>query len=210
MKEIGGYFGLDQFISKPYHNNMIELNTGRNALIYVVKSKKIKKVYLPFFLCDSVTKILDKHIVEYEYYHIDKKFMPVFNKTLKDEEYLYVVNYYGQINDDQIMVLKEKYHYIIVDNTQAFFQKPISGIDTIYSCRKFFGVPDGSYLSTNSILAEELDEDKSSTRMDHILGRFEGQASDFYNDFQANDEFLGLLPLKRMSKLTSNILGAID
>lgn len=41
---------------------------------------------------------------------------------------------------------------IILDNTQSFFQKPISGIDTIYSCRKYFGVPDGAYLSTNILL----------------------------------------------------------
>ena len=44
MKEVGGYFGLEKLIDKPYHKKMIELNTGRNALIYLIKAKKIKKL----------------------------------------------------------------------------------------------------------------------------------------------------------------------
>lgn len=210
MKEIGGYFQLDQFIDKPYHKNMIELNTGRNALIYLIKAKKIKKLYLPYFLCNSVSNKLDKYLIEYEYYRITKDFLPEFNKELKGNEFLYIVNYYGQIANNKLSVLKEKYKNIIVDNTQAFFQSPIIGIDTIYSCRKFFGVPDGAYLSTDTILDEELEIDSSSDRMSHILGRFEGKASDYYEDFRNNDNSFSELPLRVMSKLTRNILGAIN
>ena len=210
MKEIGGYLELDKFLNKPYHRDMIELNTGRNALIYLVKVKKIKKVYLPYFLCNSVGNMLKKHSVEYEYYHINKDFMPVFIKKLRHNEYLYMVNYYGQISNQKIIESKEKHNLIIVDNTQAFFQKPIPKIDTIYSCRKFFGVPDGAYLSTDTILKKELEVDKSMNRMKHILGRFEGQASEYFKDFQENDESLEKLLLRKMSYLTKNILGAID
>lgn len=107
-------------------------------------------------------------------------------------------------------MVKEKYNNIILDNTQSFFQKPVSDIDTIYSCRKYFGVPDGAYLSTEVALDEILEEDQSSSRMKHIIGRFEGQASDYYNEFNKNDEAFKELPIKTMSKLTRNILGAID
>ncbi len=99
---------------------------------------------------------------------------------------------------------------MVLDNTQSFFQKSIPGIDTIYSCRKYFGVPDGAYLSTDIVLNEKLEEDQSSSRMKHILGRFEGQASDYYNEFKKNDESFKELPIKKMSQLTRNILGAID
>ena len=44
MREIGGYFQLDQLIDKPYHENLVELNTGRNSLLYLVEAKKICKV----------------------------------------------------------------------------------------------------------------------------------------------------------------------
>lgn len=80
MKEIGGYFQLDQLIDEPFHKNLVELNTARNALLYLVKSKNIGKVYLPYFLCDSVSSILSKNPIEYDYYEIDRNFRPIFNE----------------------------------------------------------------------------------------------------------------------------------
>ena len=210
MKEIGGYFGLDQFIDRPYYKNMIELNIGRNALLYLMKSRKVKKLYLPYYLCDSVVDILKKYNYDFEYYHIDSEFNPVFEKELNQDEYLYIVNYYGQLTNEKIICLKEKYESIIIDNTHAFFQKPIQNIDTIYSCRKFFGVPDGAYLASDCLLDEELELDISKDRMSHILGRFEGVASDYYYNFQENDKAFKSTSLRSMSKLTKNILGAID
>jgi len=210
MKEIGGYFELDQLINRPYHNNMIELNTGRNALVYLIKAKAIKKVYLPHYLCDSVSGILDSISVEHEGYSVDKELNPLFDKKLKNNEFVYIVNYYGQTSNGDILSLKERYGRIIIDNTQSFFQKPIQGIDTIYSLRKYFGLPDGAYLSTDRILKEKLEEEKSGHRMNHILGRFEGEASTYYNDFRRNDESFKTLPLKKVSRISRNILGAID
>jgi hypothetical protein len=210
MREIGGYFELDQFINKPYYNDMIELNTGRNSLAYLIIAKDIKKVYIPHYLCDSVSGVLKMLSVDYEGYSIDKNFNPLFDKKLEKDQYLYIVNYYGQISNSVIRTFKERYGAIIIDNTQSFFQKYIQGIDTIYSLRKYFGGPDGAYLSTDRILEEKLEEEKSSHRMKHILGRFDGEASTFYNDFKENDESFKMLPLKKMSSLSQNILGAID
>lgn len=105
----------------------------------------------------------------YEYYRISSDFLPVFDKELSDNKYLYIVNYYGQISNEQIKKLQEKYEHIIFDNVQAFFQKPVQGIDTIYSCRKFFGVPDDAYLSTDCLLEEDLPEDMLSSRLKHLF-----------------------------------------
>ena len=93
----------------------------------------------------------------------------------------------GSMNKKRLL-LKEKYQNIILDNTQAFFQTPLPDVDTIYCLRKFFGVPDGSYLSTNSLLTENLEIDSSKDRMRHLLGRYEGKASDYYKDFIENEE----------------------
>lgn len=54
---------------------------------------------------------------------------------------------------------------LIVDNVQVFYTPPIKGLDTIYTCRKFFGVPDGAYLYTDCILAESIPYDKSYDRL---------------------------------------------
>src|SRR5665648_101744 len=193
MKEIGCYFGLEQLISNEYYKDLIPLNTGRNALLYLLKARNIKKLYIPYYLCNSVSDMCIRNGYKFEYYKIDTEFMPIFNKTLADDEYLYVVNYYGQLTNGKVIELKHRFAQIILDNIQAFFQKPLDGI---YSCRKFFGVPDGAYLSTDKRLSEELEIDISRERMTHILGRYEGVASDYYSHFRKNDTSLKSEPLK--------------
>lgn len=210
MKEIGGYFGLEQLINNEYYKDLIPLNNGRNALLYILKAKKIRKLYIPFYLCDSVIDMLKINNYEFEYYKIDYCFMPLLNIELGKDEYLYLVNYYGQLTNEKILNLKKQFGKIIMDNTHSFFQKPILGIDTIYNCRKFFGVPDGAYLSTDVKLNEKIEMDISKDRMMHLLGRYEGLASEYYNYFQESDKSFKSEPIKYMSKLTHNILGAID
>ena len=212
MKEIGGYFGLEQYQNNTgeYYKDLICLNTARNSLVYISKARNIKKIYIPYFLCDSVSLVCERENIEYEYYHIDSNFYPVFDKELKENECLYIVNYYGQLSNEMLIAFKNKYKNIIVDNVQAFFQKPIEGIDTIYSCRKFFGVPDGSYLSTNVLLNEMLETDISDDRTKHIYGRIKDGATAHYNEFRINDELFRDLRLMNMSNLTHNMLSTID
>lgn len=44
MKEIGGYFGLEELINNEYYKDLIPLNNGRNSLLYLLKAKNIKKL----------------------------------------------------------------------------------------------------------------------------------------------------------------------
>ena len=45
MKEIGGYFGLEQLVDNAHYKHLLALNTGRNALLYD-KAKGVKKIYI--------------------------------------------------------------------------------------------------------------------------------------------------------------------
>lgn len=210
MKEIGGYFGLEQLISRPYYPDMIAVNNARSALLYIIRARQLRKLYIPYFLCDSISNLCQRENIEYEYYPISEDFRPLFNQSLKEDEYLYIVNFYGQIDNEEVESIRARFPRVIFDNVQAFFQKPAAGVDTVYSCRKFFGVPDGGYVSTDARLDEALPVDHSSTRMKHILGRFEGKASDYYADFKASDASFAQTELREMSALTRNLLGAID
>ena len=210
-KEIGGYFGLEKLISNEYYPNLAAVNNARCALLYIIKARHYKKVYLPYFLCDSVRLVLERERIPFEEYRIDRSFLPVLNINTTTDEVVYIVNYYGLISEEQLISLKNRYGNIVVDNAQAFFTRPIEGIDTIYSCRKFFGVPDGGYAYTDAEFQETIPVDVSMERMKHILGRFEGNsASDYYDYFNNNDESFKGIELRYMSKLTHNILGAID
>lgn len=210
MKEIGGYLELEKFMGEEYYSNLIALNSGRFCLLYLFRSRDIKKIYIPYFLCNSISETCKKYQFNFEYYNIDKNFDPIFNTTLKEREYLYIVNYYGQFSNKKILKFKRLFNNIIIDNVHAFFQKPVNGIDTIYSCRKFFGVPDGAYLATNIKMDDTLEIDISTNRMGHILGRFEGTASDFYADFKINEDSFKEMPLRSMSTLTHNLLRNIN
>ena len=207
-EEIGGYFELGDFSNKAYHDKAIALNTATNAVIYLIKAKKIQKIYLPYYLCDCLDKI--KQYCEVEYYNIKEDFTADFNIKLKYNEYLYIVNYFGIFNNFDIQKYKETYNNIIIDNVQAFFQKPVNGIDTIYSCRKFFGVPDGAYLYTDAKLEENIQKDKSKDIFEYLLGRLEENASSNFEKYKNNEELLLNLDLAYMSDSTKLILNAIQ
>ena len=97
-----------------------------------------------------------------------------------------------------------------MDHTHAFFQKPLEGIDTLYSCRKFWGVSDGAYLSTEAQLTENNISDYSAERMKHILGRYEQDAGTYYKDMLANAAKYDGMEIRQMSRLTQNLLKAVD
>lgn len=210
MKEIGAYFGLERFSLPLLHEGAVALNCGRNALAYLIRAREIKKLWLPRFLCDSVPKVCVREGTAYTLYGVGQDFLPAQDFTLGEGEWLYLVNYYSQLSNEQLAAYAERYGRVIVDNAQSYFQKPLPGVDTLCTCRKYFGVPDGAFLYTDATLHEELTRDESFARMGFLLGRFERTANEFYGDFRANEERFEALPVMAMSKLTQNLLHGID
>lgn len=203
MREIGGYIELDTFTGPMLHGDGIKLNCGRNALAYLIEAKRIDKLWMPKFMCDSCDKVLSDRGVVVEYYSIGLDFKPIVPEW---DGWLYVVNYYGQLSNEYLASLGDR---VIVDNAQAYFQDPVPGMDTLYTCRKFFGVADGAVLYTDKTIEVEQ-QDESFRRMNFLLGRYERTASEFYPEYAANNDFFENEPIKRMSKLTENLLHGID
>jgi hypothetical protein len=209
MKEIGGFFELELARGKEFHNS-ISLNSGRNCLEYILKSRKYNKIYIPYFICDTILEPIKKVNIEYSFYNIDNDFSPVFDfHTLNVNECFLYVNYFG-LNQDKVISLKSKIDNLIIDNTQAFFAQPLLDIDTFYSPRKFFGVPDGGYLYTNSKLEGKLDRDYSYNKMSHLLKRIDVGAQDSYTCFKDNSKKIRNNRILTMSNLTRDLLKSID
>ena len=209
MKEYGGYIEVEHYKGSEYHEKALKLNCGRNCLAYLFKTKDISKIYLPYFICSSVTDVCSKYNIEYCFYHIDSNFKPLFMSELKDDEFIYVVNYYGQLSNDYITDLKLRYDNLIIDNAQAFFQLPVANVQTLYTCRKYFGVSDGAYLYADD-KSLPLEQDYSYDRMRFLMGRFEKTANEFYSEYVDNNHFFKNEEIKIMSKMTQNILKSID
>lgn len=209
MREIGGYIELDTYYLPMPHEDAIALNCGRNALAYLFKAHGIKKLKVPYYICNSIFNVCDREGVEKVYYHTGLDFKPDPDLVLADDEWLYLVNLYGQLTNEEIQEHVNKYKRVIVDQANGYFTEPLPDVDTFYTCRKWFGVADGAFLYTDAKLEEEFPQDESFDRMHFLLGRYERSASEFYSEYNANNKFFVNEPIKRMSKLTWNLLHAI-
>ena len=201
--EIGGYLEFERYDGNEYHTNCLKLNTARNCLEYLIEARKIRKLWISRWNCSAVFDTCRKNGVELFYFDLDDHLKPVLPDTYIPGDFIYVVNYYGQLQGYQ----REN---MILDNVQAFFQHPENNTDTIYTCRKFFGVSDGAYLYTNCTIDRELKQDESTDRIHYLAGRIERSGSDYYEEYQKNELLLDKLPLMAMSGFTENILRSIN
>lgn len=216
MDVIGGYFSLELDDGLERHQNALRLNAGRYALEYILMARKYRKIYIPYYICDSVLQPIKRQHVDYEFYHINELLEPSIDLHPRHDEAVLYVNYFGlknRISDTFCYV----YRNTILDYTQAFYcengnkynDKSIQ-CDTFYSCRKYFGVPDGAYLYTDCLLNEELPQDESFGRMSFLTKRIDCSPQEGYADFHTNDKLLSNVGLKRMSRLTETMMRGID
>lgn len=210
MKSIGGYFSLELSRGESFHPDAIALNTGRNCLEYVLRCRSFRKVYIPYYTCEVVLEPFNKLNIGYEFYHINKQLDISEDISLEKDEAILYTNYFG-LKQRYVEQLARRYgKQLIVDNTQAFFAKPVEGIDSFYTCRKFFGVPDGAYLYTDAKADFKIEQDVSCDRMSFLLKRLDLGAEAGYADFREQSERLVGQPIKRMSNLTAEMMRGID
>ena len=213
MKEIGGFFHLELNEGVDFHlKDGLFFNTGRNALEYILLSiGSVDRLWLPYYTCDVILEPIMRLGLEYSRYRINESLEINENITLGKNDYLLVTNYFG-IKDSYIQDLSLIYgDHLIVDNSQAFFSKPIAGIKTFYSPRKFLGVPDGGIAFVEG--GRDLSPyqfDVSFDRCSHLLKRFDLGAERSYNDYKRNNYKLKGQPIRLMSTLTQQLLYSID
>lgn len=212
MEEIGCHFKFEKIIGNIYHNTNLLLSSGRNCLRYIIKERKITTLFLPYFLCESLSEVAMLENVNIVYYHIDNELLPlnIDKEKLQEDTYLYLVNYYGLLSD-KIDVLIDKYKYVIVDNTHDFFDKNNHNADIIYNYRKYFGVPDGACIVSNDLLYNSsYSEGKSLNKIIEMVSRDETGEFFHYPTFLEADKHFKNEDLRYMSNFTRNYLNAID
>lgn len=210
-KEMGGFLPIEICERDEYYkSNVCKLNSARNAIILAMHDGNYKKLYLPVYMCPSVSDTLDKYEINYELYNIDNALLPNFSKELSKEECILIVNYFGIISTKTMKRLVSYYKNVIIDNTQAFYSVPNYTVYNIYSCRKFFGVSDGAYLIKENINQYRLKQDVSSKRAHFLLESLEVGTNEVYSDFIRSEEDINDSEICAMSKLTEKILKGID
>lgn len=216
MEPIGGYFSLELNGGLEHHAGALRLNAGRYALEYILMARKYSKVYLPYYICDSVMEPIKRQKVRCEFYHINEQLDPFTKLHPKEDEAVLYVNYFG-LKNRKADTFCYAYKNTILDYTQAFYSERGNKYDdkkihcdTFYSCRKYFGVPDGAYLYTDCFLDEDLPQDESFERMSFLTKRIDRSAQEGYADFQVNEETFASVGMRRMSRFTEGMMRGID
>lgn len=211
MKPIGGYFELELARgNRHYHDTPLTLKSGRASLHYLLNIMRPSLVYVPFYTCDALLEPFAVAGIKYRFYSVNQHLEIADTVHLKTGEYLVYVNYFD-LKRDYTSELADKYgDRLVIDATQAFFLKGDGRSWLFNSCRKFFGVPDGSYLYTPgniNILPAAGRNEKYTT--DHLLKRFNGHVREGYPSFVANEEMCDST-VTGMSVLSEHILSLAD
>lgn len=211
MTSIGGYFGLELHKGPyRYHDTPLTFKTGRASLHFILKLLKPDLVYVPFYTCGRILESFQLSGIRYLFYAVDENLEPFSLPYLNSNEFFVYINYLD-LKRPYIEKLSERYgNRLIVDCTQAFFMKGNGRSWYFNSCRKFFGVPDGSYLYAPADQPQEpVRELNENYQINHLVKRFNGHAEDGYPDYLDN-ELQSDGALVGMSRLTSDLLSWID
>lgn len=212
-KEFGGFLEMEQFRGEEYYSDLHKLNLGRTALVWLLTHIDHDRIFIPEYICDTVTESVRRANFNYVSYRLDENLKPIWGDDVepRDNDIFYLVNYFGQLTEEEILYWRDRFTKVIVDNAHAFYNHPIPGVHTLYSPRKFFGIPDGAYVASDIGATDaELEQDFSVNRVNYLVGRLEESANKYYSSSKAAEESFSMEKPKRMSAFTQNILKAVD
>lgn len=156
--EYGGFLplelnpGIEHFAD--YEQWLCRFNSVKAALDFLIGRLGKTKIYIPYYYCPSTTDAIRNMCVEVCFYHIDSELMPF---DLPDEKgsMVLLVDYFGVCTEGIVrMAHNFKNAEVILDRAHSFYSEPIieGHIHNVYSAKKFFGIPDGAYLISKTVL----------------------------------------------------------
>ncbi len=212
---IGGYFGLDLPDYGELYPQAVRYQSARSAIRAVLECNGIRRAWIPAYVCDSVLRAAQEAEVETSTYALDENLDPQqLPYTLADDEVVLYVNFFGlcqsAVTRLQNRVAPEQ---LIIDNSHALFAPHDNVLATIYSPRKFAGLPDGGlllHLPALDITAPAVEDTGSFERMKFLLLRMACSAREGYAAFNEARNSLNGLPPLAMSRLTRRLMRSID
>ena len=212
--EIGSFLSLDLRSTGEYfkgESNIARLNSARAGIYHACRLYDCHSIHLPYYLCPSVRTFLENHSINVKYYNINSGFEPI-DLHQEDGYAVLIVNYFGMLSENIIRMLSDQFNRVIIDNSAAFYSKPIGKAFNVYSPRKFFGVPDGCYVigeNAENYLNQYI-QDYSSGTSSFLLNRIELSLNETYKERMINEKRIDESDILRMSKLSTALLGNID
>ncbi|NLD24408.1 MAG: hypothetical protein GX670_09300 [Bacteroidales bacterium] len=158
------------FMEGKHYNYTSFFNTGRSAIEYllgkVIASRYGNKIFVPYFICSSVTDAIMRAGYRAEFYSITDNFQidieSLEKKYSRDVRAVYVVHYFGGYLDQKsyeyLMQLQSRGVVIIEDITLSIYTKHSHligfGNYVLGSLRKWLPIPDGAFLTSVNRIPE--------------------------------------------------------
>ena len=211
---LGGYIELELPVQDQHWlANAYKFNSARAALTSLIAQLTIKEVWLPRYLCDSIINTFDGGKVQLKFYELAEDFTIKSELSLGEHSLLLYVNYFGVCTEQALCVISQYgANKVVIDNSQAMFCDPLETLATIYSPRKFFGLPDGGLLYSDDprIKQPENRDNTSETRMGHLISRLTNSPEKAYQIYLEAEQAIAGLPVLGISELTERLLHSVD
>jgi len=212
---LGGYFSLEFGAGSPlpYFGSAAKYQSARAAMAAVLGVMRPQTVWLPHYICGAVTEMLASRNVSVRRYVLTGERGVPENLAIEASDVLICVDYFGiSGNACEAAIARYGRERVLVDASQSLFHSPRQNVATVYSPRKFVGVPDGGLLVTPYTLPlpATADEAASIARSQYLLTRASGQTLKGHSQFQDAEASLSDPESQAMSVLTTGMLAATD
>ncbi|MGI2095724.1 hypothetical protein [Shewanella glacialipiscicola] len=210
---IGGYNQLPLIsLNTQLGAEAYQFQSARAALYAYLNAAKIKTLYIPNYICDSIFPALKSLTVDIKFYSVNEQLLPVIcpKLTNKSNSRILLVNYFGLLNEQVKTLTALEPELFIVDNSQALFCEHIDGTTSIYSPRKFLGIPDGGLLRTAEKINMPETQYDASENVGHLLLRAAGDVQAGYVRFLAAEQALECFIPKEISVISAHLIKCAD
>lgn len=213
--EYGGFLPLELNLggNRSYYSeysNVLSFNTIKAAIPLIRDALERRDILVPYYLCPNVINELEKNFNEISFFYLNNRLLPQIDNP--EGKLVYLVNYFG-IMDKTIINFVETNNktVFLIDNAHSFYNKPIirGNVYNLYSCKKFFGVPDGGYLISEKKINQVYEKTKSSHISQYLIKSIEEGTNSCYQEKKEIDKFINS-NYSGISVFSEKLLEAID
>ena len=186
--------------------------SARSGLYALLISTGALRIHVPNYICEAILDAAYAAGVNAIAYEINENFEFVGELELQPLDLVLLVDYFG-LTEDAVYRQLERLPKtrVIVDCSQAYFQKPFDCLATIYSPRKFIPVADGGFVNTKLALeCEASDENASLERYGYLLKRISTEPESSRDAYLRAEDSLKSIALKSMSLFSRSIAASAD
>lgn len=208
---IGGFLPLDLPDFGAPLGDAKCFQSARGAFRALVRHVQPRRVYLPRLICDSMVESLIDEGVDHVWYDLTTGGLEPENIRPGRSDIILYVNYFGVFTAEcERVTHRFPPDQLVFDYSQALFEPEFpEALATIYSPRKFIGIPDGGMLSTKLGVSEPRSRDGGSiARCEVRLRRLDEDPEPLYPDYCSAEQSLSSTEPRAMSGFTRRLLRA--